>query len=78
MKTAKATLKGKIRFTVTGVNLKNIELRVSSADQEIVVKLSAEALLVLLDQLRFATESVISQLDGRHYLEGSPHGVCER
>jgi len=62
LKTARASLKGKIAFTVTGVNLKNVELKVSSADQEIAVKLSAESLLVLLDRLRFATETVILQL----------------
>lgn len=62
MKAAKASLKGKIAFTVTGVNLKNVELKVSSAGQEIAVKLSAESLLVLLDKLRFATETVISEL----------------
>jgi len=62
LKKVKASLKGKIVFEVSGINLEKVELKVSSGDQRIVVELDAESLLALLDRLRLAAESVISEL----------------
>lgn len=50
---------GKLSLEVSAVSMENIYLKVLLDDQEF----TAESLLDFLDKLRFAVESVISELD---------------
>lgn len=55
-------VKGKVVFQVVGFNMGHVELRIISKEHGIVVNLSGESLLELMDQFYFAVESVISRL----------------
>ncbi|MBM4400711.1 MAG: hypothetical protein FJ045_02045 [Crenarchaeota archaeon] len=54
---------GKLSLEISAVDVKNIDLKVFLDDQEFTVRFSAESLLEFLDRLRFAAESVVSELD---------------
>ena len=54
---------GKLSLEISAVSMESIDLKVLSDDQEFTVKFSAESLLDFLDRLRFAVESVVSELD---------------
>jgi len=54
---------GRLSLEVSAVSMKNIYLKVLLDDQGFTVKFTAESLLNFLDRLRFAVESVISELD---------------
>ena len=54
---------GKLSLELTAVNMRNIDLKLFLDDQEFTVQFSAESLLDFLDRLRFAAESVVSELN---------------
>ena len=56
-------IKGKVVFQVVGFYMDHVELRIISKEHGIVVNLSGESLLELMDQFYFAVESVISRLN---------------
>lgn len=51
-----------VLFEISSSDLKNIELKIFHTDQKFSLKANMESLLDLLDRLRFAVESVISEL----------------
>lgn len=75
LKTARVSFKNEVFFEVSATDLENIEFKVFDTDQNFAVKTNTESLLGLLDELRFAAESVISEKLEASIL-GSRRGTC--
>jgi len=54
---------GRLSIEISAVSVKDIDLKVSFNEEKFSVKFSAESLLEFLDRLRFAAESVVSDLN---------------
>ena len=53
----------RLSIEISAVSVKDIDLKVSFNEEKFTVKFSAEYLLEFLDRLRFAAESVVSDLN---------------
>ena len=53
----------RLSIEISAVSVKDIDLKVSFNEEKFTVKFSAESLLEFLDRLRFAAESVVSDLN---------------
>ena len=53
----------RLSIEISAVSVKDIDLKVSFNEEKFSVKFSAESLLEFLDRLRFAAESVVSDLN---------------
>ena len=53
----------RLSIEISAVSIKDIDLKVSFNEEKFTVKFSAESLLEFLDRLRFAAESVVSDLN---------------
>lgn len=68
VKRVKLSIEGKIVFEFSAVDRENVELKVSSEGQRIVVKLCCDSLSELLTELKGNVECLLSKLKDPSYI----------
>ena len=63
----KVSIEGKIAFEVSGSHREDLELKISSIDEEITVKLCCDSLGELMTVLQESVDSLLSKLKDQSY-----------